>query len=371
VASTANLVREKARKGLAQLPLLWRALGLVWEAAPRLTIAWGVLTVVLGLLPVVSVFLTRALVDSLVGALGAGAGWERARGPLLLAAAAAGVLVPVLRDLLDRRVRTVNDAHKLVGIAPAGWQVERADTASQVFGDEQLRRMAAALIRSRDARGQRVFGFTGCKPGAGTTSLVLELAGSLRTLGYKVLAVEANGYSRDARYASDRPGLAERLAGRAGADEVVAEATPALPARVAVDGRPAAGRVAIENLAHLPAALAQWADAMDFVLVDLPPLLVSADAELLVRSVGQVLLVVQADAVTQGEVKRAARLLHTLDPAAVGLVVNRIQPFRGGGYLRDLMIESVSGRALGAVFTLPRWRLAWASLFVRRSKSRA
>jgi hypothetical protein len=126
------------------------------------------------------------------------------------------VLVPVLRDLLDRRVRTVNDAHKLVGIAPAGWQVERADTASHVFGDEQLRRMAAALIRSRDARGQRVFGFTGCKPGAGTTSLVLELAGSLRTLGYKVLAVEANGYSRDARFASGRPGMAELLGGRAG-----------------------------------------------------------------------------------------------------------------------------------------------------------
>ncbi|HSM22121.1 MAG TPA: hypothetical protein VK876_07935, partial [Rubrivivax sp.] len=75
--------------------------------------------------------------------------------------------------------------------------------------------------------------------------------------------------------------------------------------------------------------------------------------------------------VTQGEVKRAARLLHTLDPAAVGLVVNRIQPFRGGGYLHDLMLETISGRALGAVFTLPRWRLTLASLFVRRSKSRA
>jgi len=277
----------------------------------------------------------------------------------------------VLRDLLDRRVRTVNDAQRLVGIAPAGWQVERVDTASQVFGDEQLRRMAAALMRSRDARGQRVFGFTGCKPGAGTTSLVLELAGSLRALGYKVLAVEANGYSRDARYASERPGLAELLGGRASADEVVAEATPTLPARVAVDGRPTGERVAIENLAHLQPALAHWAGKVDFVLVDMPPLLASADAELLVRSVGQVLLVVQAGAVTQGEVKRAARLLHTLDPAAVGLVVNRIQPFRGGGYLHDLMLETVSGRALGTVFTLPRWRLTLASLLVRRSKGRA
>ena len=92
---------------------------------------------------------------------------------------------------------------------------------------------------------------------------------------------------------------------------------------------------------------------------------VVAEAEYLV------LLVVQAGAMSQGEVKRAARLLHTLDPAAVGLVVNRIQPFRGGGYLHDLMLETVSGRALGTVFTLPRWRLTLASLFVRRSKGRA
>jgi len=290
---------------------------------------------------------------------------------VLLAAAAAALVLPVLRDLLDRRVRTVNDAQKLVGIAPAGWQVERVDTASQVFGDEQLRRMAAALIRSRDARAQRVFGFTACKPGAGTTSLVLDLAATLRTLGYKVLAVEANGHSRDARYASARPGLAELLAGRAGADEVVADATPTLPDRVAVDGRNTGDRVALENLAHLQPALAQWATEADFVLVDMPPLLTSADAELLVRTVGQVLLVVQAGAVTQGEVKRAARLLHTLDPAAVGLVVNRIQPFRGGGYLHDLMLETVSGRTIGAIFSLPRWRLMATSMFVRHAKAQA
>jgi ATP-binding cassette subfamily B protein len=108
VSSTGNLIREKARKGLAQLPFLWRALGLVWTAAPRLTLVWALLTLVLGLLPVASVFLTRALVDSLVGALGAGAGWERARGPLLLAAAAAGVLV--LTEVLQALSRWVQTA---------------------------------------------------------------------------------------------------------------------------------------------------------------------------------------------------------------------------------------------------------------------
>lgn len=285
---------------------------------------------------------------------------------VLMAALASAVVVPIGRDLLDRRVHTVNDAQRLMGIAPAGWQVQRSDTASQIFGDEQLRRMAAALIRSQGARQQRVFGFTGCKPGAGTTTLVLELANTLRSLGFKVLAIEANGSACDPRFASGRPGLTELLRGQARGAEVIAEATATLPPRVAIGG--GSGTVTIERLDRLGQALTHWAGVADFVLVDMPPLLTSADAELLARTVGQVLLVVEAGVVTKGEVQRARRLLQTIDPQAVGLVVNRIAPFAGGGYLRDLMLESVSGRHAGAFFSLPRWRLWCAAFLARRPK---
>ena len=313
----------------------------------------------------------RLVSPALVPEVPMGAGRKKLLLMVLAAALGSALAAPILRDLLDRRVHTVNDAHRLMGIAPAGWQVERSDIASQVFGDEQLRRLAAALIRSHGARGQHVFGFTGCKPGAGTSSLVLELAVTLRALGYRVLAVEANGFSRDARYASHRPGLAELLRGQALACEVVAEGTDTLPPRVAVGSDVTEGRIAIERLDRLGTALADWSAQTDFVLVDMPPLLASADAELLVRSVGSVLLVVEAGAVTRGELQRASRLLQTLDPEAVGLVVNRVAPFSGGGYLRDLMLESVSGRRLGTVFTLPRWRLLASTLFLRQPRGRA
>jgi succinoglycan biosynthesis transport protein ExoP len=312
----------------------------------------------------------RLVSPALVPETPMGAGRRKLLLMALLAALGSALGAAVLRDLLDRRVHTVNDAHRLMGIAPAGWQVERSDSASQIFGEEQLRRLAAALIRSHGKRDQHVFGFTGCKPGAGTSSLVLELAVTLRALGYRVLAVEANGFSRDARYASGRPGLSELLRGQALAGEVIAEGTESLPPRVAMGGDRIEGRIAIERLDRLGTALADWSAEADFVLVDMPPLLVSADAELLVRSVGSVLLVVEAGAVTRGEVQRASRLLKTIDPEAVGLVVNRVAPFTAGGYLRDLMLESISGRRPGAVFTLPRWRLLASTLFLRRSRGR-
>ena len=285
---------------------------------------------------------------------------------VILAAMAAAVVMPIARDLADSRVHTVNDAQRLMGVVPAGWQVRRGGRANQVFADEQLRRMGAALLRSRQSRGQRVFGFTGCQSGAGTSSLVLELACTLQTLGYSVLAIEANGFSRDERFDSGRPGLIELLQGRASPAEVTAEATPDLPPRVSVGGQ---GRVSLERLDRLGQVLHDWAESTDFVLVDMPPLLVAADAELLVPVVGQVLLVIEAEVVTKGEVLRARRLLETLDPQAVGVVVNGIVPYKGGGYLRALMKESASGER--AAPKPPRWRTLFDRLGARFRKPRS
>jgi ATP-binding cassette subfamily B protein len=65
----ANALRRKLATLYAQLPYLPQAFALVWAVAPRWTMAWVVLLVVQGLLPAASVYLTRAVVDSLVLAL--------------------------------------------------------------------------------------------------------------------------------------------------------------------------------------------------------------------------------------------------------------------------------------------------------------
>src|ERR1043165_8233575 len=63
-----QILGEKLRKALAQLPNLPRALDLVWSVARRWTIAWILLLVVQGLLPAAIVYLTKLVVDGLVRA---------------------------------------------------------------------------------------------------------------------------------------------------------------------------------------------------------------------------------------------------------------------------------------------------------------
>jgi ATP-binding cassette subfamily B protein len=61
-----QILFPRLRKGAAQLPYLPRALALVWRAAGRWTVAWAALLLAQGLLPVATVYLTRAVVNRLV-----------------------------------------------------------------------------------------------------------------------------------------------------------------------------------------------------------------------------------------------------------------------------------------------------------------
>jgi ATP-binding cassette subfamily B protein len=129
---TAQALKVRARKGLAQLPLLARALRLVAHAAPRPTAAWAALIVVQGLLPVALVFLTRAAVDAVAAALGGGSGWERAREPVLLVAALALVLLLAeVAQAAARWVRTVQS--EVVRDHLAGLVQQRAVAADLAY----------------------------------------------------------------------------------------------------------------------------------------------------------------------------------------------------------------------------------------------
>ena len=73
---TWDTLRAKSQVALAELRCLPRSLAISWQAARAWTVAWVLLLLAGGLLPVAFVYLTRALVDRLVAALSGGAGWH-------------------------------------------------------------------------------------------------------------------------------------------------------------------------------------------------------------------------------------------------------------------------------------------------------
>ena len=88
-----ELFRNSFRRIGEQLPYLWRAIGILWDAARGWTIAWLALLILQGTLPVAVVYLSRLLVDSLVQVMGAGADWARLQPVLVQVGLLAGVLL--------------------------------------------------------------------------------------------------------------------------------------------------------------------------------------------------------------------------------------------------------------------------------------
>lgn len=282
------------------------------------------------------------------------------------------LVAPVALDMIDRRIYTVNEAEKLIGIAAAGWQVDVQDLPTELYAAEQTRRFVTTLLRNKARAQKQVFAFTSVKSRGGTTGIVLDTAAVLQALGIKVLVVEANSFSPSPRFDQTVNGLSAYLSGRADAASMVQTVTHQAQALSVVGFGIQLSR-GIQRLDLLNAAVRQWEKDYEFVLIDLPPVLISADAELLIQTLGQVFMVLEAQSVTQGEAIRAKRMLQKLDPEAVGLFVNRIPLFHGAGYMEELMVETLTGRRFSQFMSLSQlkfnfemWRLRWQQLHMRK-----
>ena len=81
---------------------------LIWAAARGWTLSWAALLILQGILPVAAIYVTRIVVDGLVGAMGAGGSWERflpVAGPTVLLA-----LLLLLREVLQSAADWVRHA---------------------------------------------------------------------------------------------------------------------------------------------------------------------------------------------------------------------------------------------------------------------
>ena len=298
----------------------------------------------------------RLVTSALPAELPMGLGKSRMLLILLAGAFGPAIGIALALDMLDRRIRSVNEAETIMGIPSAGWQIRITDLPTQMFAEEQTRRFAATLMRNRVQDDRRAFAFAAVKTAAGVSRIIDDTAKVLTELGYKVLVVQANTFLVSEGRRSEEPGLTDLMAGRATA--------ASLPIPLEIDGvsfdQVTIGTVSdrgVLQIGMLKPAVNEWLTIYDYVLVELPPLLLAADSELMIENLGQVFLVVESESVIKGEVSRAKRLLQKIDPEAVGLFVSEIPMFRGGGYIEELVIETITHVRYSQFMSMPDWQL--------------
>ncbi|MDX2034415.1 MAG: AAA family ATPase [Blastocatellia bacterium] len=301
----------------------------------------------------------------------------------LVLAVVLGAAVPIVIDLLDPRLYVAGQLQKMLGFPPVGWILDRSDPQARDFAEDQLVRLATNLNRDRLANGTRVIAFTSTKTGEGVSTLSLDLACALTSLGLRAVVIEANSLLPDPRYQGSSlaiapremrpqavgpqmieakkreeaqpqsPGLSELLEGQVAIDEAIAPRNELLPARLSVGKDPE--RRPLGTLAQYRQTLTALAGEYDFVLIDTAPVLLSVDTELLVGLADATLLIVEAGALSKGEIKRAVQALERLSPPTFGAILNRVKVIEAGGAFADLLREHQSGARTPASRLLSPW----------------
>ena len=254
-----------------------------------------------------------------------------------------GVGIPCLLDAFNPWVMTPSDVILAAKNPPLGCVLEHGDKQYRELARDQLRRLALAIIAKARKDDLVHFEFTSAKAGGGSTELSFLLCNELAHIGVRPLLVEANIFKPDARYRGiEYRGFIDILRDSVPVRDCIipADLTNHLPDRIR------AGNIMGESL--LPTK-ADWSEhymeisgEYDIVIYDTPPVLLSADAEMMSRFCDATLLVIEAEGVTFFEMLRG---LNAVKPISdnVGIIMNRAVVYPESGYYKDLLEEYGGG----------------------------
>lgn len=248
-----------------------------------------------------------------------------------------GVIVPIIIDMLDKRIRTAGQVEKLLGYKPLAALLEARpdDVTSQNTIAHTRRRLALALERERKQSGKasHLVLLTSVAHDSAVTSLALDLANDYQKIDEPVIVIEVNILDTDKRYInSQQPqmGLIDLIRDPTlDIDKVICPADGTYPDRMSIG---LTKDSLLFGYQHLQTVLDKVSQRYPVVILDAAPILYSADTEFFVSISDITLLIIAANLVKPGEMKRAVKVLERIDPKSVGFVVTRLEVFRGGGY---------------------------------------
>lgn len=253
-----------------------------------------------------------------------------------------GLVLAFLLDLFDRRLKSAEALERLYGLPAIASVPLRRKLPGEREGQVDLEpfrilRDALGFVSLRER--PQVILVTSAVSGEGKTSVAGGLARAMAAAGKSVALIEGDVHrpalKRQLGITSNGRGLMNALVeGGSGAVDLVQE-TPALPSLAVLSSGPFTPNSA--ELLRLPAmsrVLEDLAEAFDFVVIDGPPLLPVADAQVLLHNpaIDVVLIVARPYLTTREHIRGAVAILKRHPDKGFGLVVNAVREHARGYY---------------------------------------
>ncbi|MEM9030315.1 MAG: polysaccharide biosynthesis tyrosine autokinase [Pseudomonadota bacterium] len=244
-----------------------------------------------------------------------------------------GIGLAYLLELLDDRLRTPEDVEELTGLTTLGiiprapsdedFQANLTETHSAIA--EAHRSLATALQFSSETGLPRSILLTSAGPSEGKSSTAIALARQYANMGLKVLLVDADlrkpSLHTKLNY-DNSMGLSNYLTGSVAPPETFQETdTPSLTFMASGPVPPNAADLLSGT--RMYSLVSVGLEIFDLIIIDGPPMLGLADAQLLSSATSVTLLVVGAGMQPKGAVRNTIRRLDMARANVVGFALTR------------------------------------------------
>lgn len=277
----------------------------------------------------------------------------------LIGSCALAVLVALLLEGLDTKIKDVEEVKTLTGVPllgtiPVTNVNETKNESAKSKKDEgfkislfteAIRSIALNLTYVIPKRGAKVLAVTSSVPSEGKSTTTYHVGLALADLGYRVLVVDADMHKptihqkyNDTRSSSkakaklnNAEGLSTAIATERPWQELIHTAE-GKNFHILTAGPTPPSSFALLNSEKMSLLINEWSQCYDYILIDTPPLVGITDAQSLSNKVDGLILVVSMNNPSRAVVTRAVEILQSSHCNTVGLVINRVEQAQQGYY---------------------------------------
>ncbi len=254
-----------------------------------------------------------------------------------------GICIGLLQEFVDDKINTVEDADRVLGLPSLGRVPSLTAADARLL--PQMPGMDPAAESYRILRTNIQFAavdtalktllVTSSGPGEGKTTTAINLAFAMVMDGKKVILLDAD-LRRPAIHRMLElpvtPGLTDVLLGQADLDDVLMQHSEMPDLMALPSGSTPPNPSELLNSRRFRSLLEELSGQADLVIVDSPPVLAAADAQILAAQADGVVIVIETGETKKAAARQALALLRHARANILGVAYNKMKVLDGAGY---------------------------------------
>lgn len=206
------------------------------------------------------------------------------------------------------------------------------------YVNDAFERVIVNIYLKKQDKGYKTFLLSGCEPGVGTTTLAINIAISMAVSGWKTVLMDGDmrkGIQYKRLNTAVEKGLTEYLNGEAVYEQILYE-TNFKELNYIPGGNGSPNSVSLLCSNKMDELMSQLMKEYDYIILDMPSVTTSIDANILVKKVDATVLVAAYSVTNKKSIREAKDMFNKSGANMIGIILNKVESAEYKHIMRNL-----------------------------------